>query len=78
MNACCKLLLDIWSLLGRTCDSGNSTSEQSPQQVFTGRCALAEGEEVEVKGSGKSIYKLKRRGGMISCTCPGTMIFVGL
>ena len=31
---------------------------------------LAEGESVEVKGSGSSVYTLKNSGGVYSCTCP--------
>ena len=34
---------------------------------------LADGESVEVKGSGSSIYTLKNTGGVYSCTCPAWM-----
>ncbi len=34
---------------------------------------LADGETVQVKGSGSSIYTLKNNGGVYSCTCPAWM-----
>src|SRR5687768_14594762 len=34
---------------------------------------LADGESVEVKGSGSSVYTLKNIGGVYSCTCPAWM-----
>ena len=34
---------------------------------------LADGESVQVKGSGSSVYTLKNSGGVYSCTCPAWM-----
>ncbi len=35
-----------------------------------GPSKLADGESVQVKGSGSSLYTLKNSGGVLSCTCP--------